>query len=52
MKAYITFFKENKTREKVVWTIEEARKNLKEKDFEKLCSFEGIHNKRMIGYIA
>lgn len=52
MKAYITFYKKNRNVEKVVWSIEEAKKNLNKKDFERLISFEGIHTSKMSGYIA
>ncbi len=52
MKAYITFFNKDNTVTKVVWTLDEAKKNLKKKDFEKLCDWVGIHNSRMTGYIA
>ena len=52
MKAYITFYKKGGKREKVVWTLEEAKQNLKAKDFEKLCDWNGIHNSKMDGYIA
>lgn len=52
MKAYITFFNKDNTTTKVVWALDEAKKNLKKKDFEKLCDWTGIHNSRMTGYIA
>ena len=52
MKAYVEIFKKDGSREKKVWTLEEAKKNLKPKQFEKLCSWEGIRSASIIGYIG
>jgi len=52
MTAYITFYEKDRTVKKVVWSLEEAKKNLTVKQFEKLISFEGIHTSKMCGYIA
>ena len=52
MKAYITFFEKNGTMKKVVWTLEEAKQNLTEKQFEKLTSWNGISTSKIKGYVA
>ena len=52
LKAYMTFFKADGTREKVVWSLEEAKNKLKAKDFEKLCTEFGINTKKFRGYVA
>lgn len=52
MKAYVEIFNKNGSREKKVWTLDEAKNNLTEKQFEKLCSWTGIKTAKMIGYIA
>jgi len=52
LKAYMTFFKVDGTREKVVWSLKEAKNNLKAKDFEKLCTEMGINTKKFRGYVA
>ena len=52
LKAYMTIFKADGTREKVVWSLEEAKSKLKVKDFEKLCCEFGLNNKKMRGYVA
>lgn len=51
MKAYITFFKEG-IRIKKEMTLEEAKKTLTKKQYEKLVSFEGIHTNKISGYVA
>ncbi len=51
MTAYITFF-EKGTRTKKEMTLEKAKKLLTEKQYEKLISFEGIHTKKISGYVA
>lgn len=52
LKAYMTFFKKDGTRERVVWSLEEAKSKLKAKDFEKLCDEMGMNTKKMRGYLA
>lgn len=52
LKAYMTIFKADGTREKAVWSLEEAKNRLKAKDFEKLCTEMGLNNKKMRGYVA
>lgn len=52
MKAYVEIFKRDGSREKHVWTLDEAKKNLTEKQFETLCSWTGLHTSRINGYIA
>ncbi len=52
LKAYMTIFKKDGTREKVVWTLEEAKSKLSEKDFRRLCEDFGLNNKKMRGYVA
>ena len=52
MKAYIEITNKNGKREKQILTLEEAKKILTEKQFEKLVSFEGIHTKKISGYVA
>lgn len=52
LKAYMTIFKADGTREKAVWSLEEAKNKLKAKDFEKLCTEMGLNNKKMRGYVA
>jgi len=52
LKAYMTIFKKDGSREQVVWTLEEAKNKLSAKDFEKLCCDFGLNNKKMRGYVA
>ena len=52
LKAYMTIFHTDGTREKAVWSLEEAKSKLKAKDFEKLCTEMGLNNKKMRGYVA
>lgn len=52
LKAYMTIFKKDGSREKVVWSLEEAKTRLSAKDFEKLCYDFGLNNKKMRGYVA
>lgn len=51
MKAYITFLKKGEVK-KVVWTLEEAKEKLTEKQFEKLISWHGISTYGIQGYVA
>lgn len=51
MTAYITFFEKGK-RIKKEMTLEEAKKILTKKQYEKLVSFEGIHTTKISGYVA
>lgn len=51
MKAYITFFKKGKQIKKEM-TLEEAKKILTKKQYEKLVSFEGIYTAKISGYVA
>lgn len=52
LKAYVEILNKNGNREKHIWTLEEAKKALTEKQFEKLVSFEGIRTKKIVGYVA
>lgn len=52
MKAYITFYKKDGSREKVVLTLVEAKARLTAKQYEKLTDWNGIHTRNMDGYIA
>lgn len=51
MTAYITFFEKGKKIKKEM-TLEEAKKVLTPKQYEKLISFEGIHTSKVKGYVA
>lgn len=51
MTAYITFFTKG-TRIKKEMTLEEAKKTLTKKQYEKLVSFEGIRTNKISGYVA
>lgn len=51
MTAYITFFTKGACIKKEM-TLEEAKKVLTKKQYEKLISWEGIHTSKISGYVA
>lgn len=51
LKAYVIIYTKKETK-RVVWTLEEAKQNMTEKQYMQLISWSGIHTAKYNGYVA